>query len=90
VVQELLALNGGRWRDRVEVWDWRILLEGREGDEHAGGVSGEVRIRGNAFGGGVGIDGEGLEVGREGIGKCFIGATVWDEGRDRAMFVRRE
>lgn len=58
VVGEVLGLNKGKFRERVEVWDWRVL---------------ELLCE---------YAGDGADVRR-----WFVGATVWDEGREGAVFV---
>ncbi|KAK4622152.1 DNA ligase 4 [Fulvia fulva] len=58
LVQIVLQLNDGRFKERVEVWDWRMLEECQGHDRPVDRVK-----------------------------KYFLGATIWDEGRRRAMFV---
>jgi DNA ligase 4 len=57
-IRQILALNGGKWRERVEVYDWRVLEEC--GDHSLGLVGGK---------------------------KYVLGATMFDESKDRAIFV---
>ncbi|KAK4501562.1 hypothetical protein PRZ48_007371 [Zasmidium cellare] len=57
-VQKIQALNGGAFRERVEVWDWRVLEECKKHDRSTDRVK-----------------------------RHFLGATVWDRGRGRAVFV---
>lgn len=58
VLDQVLALNEGRFQERVEVWDWRVLES---------------------------LDGHVLNSSNR---KWFIGATIWDEGKDCNVFVR--
>lgn len=45
VVAGLLGVNGGGWRERVEVWDWRVLESGRCA-LHEGGKGGGRELLG--------------------------------------------
>jgi hypothetical protein len=57
VLKQVLALNHGRFEERVEVWDWRVL---EDFTEHVLSNTGR---------------------------KWFLGATIWDEGKGRSVFV---
>nr|POE87552.1 dna ligase 4 [Quercus suber] len=60
IKQELVALNGGAFRERVEIWDWRVLEE-KSCKEH-------ILVRANAM-------------------THFLGATVFDESRQKSQLV---
>jgi DNA ligase 4 len=60
VLRRLVILNDGSFRERVEVYDWRVLEQCKEHERAAGELK-----------------------------RYFIGATMFDEGRERTMFVSR-
>jgi len=60
VIKDVLALNRGRFEERVEVWDWRLLEVLGLGGGHALGKTDR---------------------------KWFLGATIWDEGKEGSVFV---
>lgn len=57
-VRQVLALNQGKWRERVDFYDWRVLEECSCHD-----------------------------VGAARAKALFLGATLFDEGREQAVFV---
>lgn len=58
LIVQVKELNGGQFRERIEVYDWRVL---EACDEHAWGV--------------------------ERLKLHFIGATLFDDTRERALFI---
>lgn len=67
LVNKLLRLGEGKWRERVEIWDWKVL-EGCPDygldSKYLGAGGGSWQRR-----------------------RWFLGATMFDEGREKAMFV---
>ena len=57
-VGQIVGLNSGKLRERVEVYDWRVL-------EHC----------------------TGHDIGAADAKKYFLGATMFDESRERTMFI---
>lgn len=58
--QQIIGLNNGQFRERIEMYDWRVLECCSEHD-----------------------------LGAEAVKKHFIGATIMNEGLERATFVSR-
>lgn len=58
LVEQILGLNDGCWRERVEVWDWKVLETSAEELEGFGQMK-----------------------------RWFLGATIFDEGKQKAIFV---
>lgn len=67
LVAEVMKLNRGKCRERIEFFDWRILEELCTGEQH-GKVGHATRTRGQL------------------LQKHLLGAIVFDEGRDQAIF----